>query len=140
MRASLAEVVLQMCYKDFFSSLQILGCLPLHCLPSILVWVHCKTVQLYQTPVKKTKEKYYSCVSRLNLTDKTLSSPNLGPYLLVKRELPNDTVGENVWKARKAVVNFWFVTSCFYSGPHDPITCLAQTCPLKFPIDSSTEP
>lgn len=51
MRASLPEVVLQMCYKDFLSSLQILGCLPLHCLPTILVWVHCKTVQLYQTPI-----------------------------------------------------------------------------------------
>lgn len=53
MRAPFSEVILQMCYEDFFRSLQILGRLPLHSFPAIFVRIHCKTVILDQKLVKK---------------------------------------------------------------------------------------
>lgn len=71
-----------MCYEDFFSSLKILGCLPLHCLPTILVWVHCKTVKLYQTQIKK--EKY-------SRQDPVLTKP----WIRIRNMQPStDTVGK----------------------------------------------
>lgn len=126
MRASFPQVVLQMCIEDFFSSLQILGRLPLHSLPAFLVWIHCKTVklyQLYQTPIQK--EKYCSC---LNWTEKTLSWLKLAFIYRTRSGSTQQTIHS---VGGKSVFNLWFVTSCFYSGP---ITCLVPTRLFKFLI------
>lgn len=53
MSAPFPKVILQMCNKYFFSSLQILGGLPLHCLPPILIWVHYETATPMIVGIKK---------------------------------------------------------------------------------------